>query len=319
MTDKCTIETAYWGQNQSSFAAAKSAIQKDMDITISKETIRQVTEEVGQQVYELDTLKAEGIYKNMSQIETAERPQKKTLYVLIDRAMVNTRVEDENGSTWRENKTVMVFTDKDMIRRKNGDHTIRKKEYMALIGSAEEFRKYVLDVAVRNGYGMVSDVVFVADGAPWIWNMCEDIFPDAVQILDLFHLKENIYSYGKHIHNQDAKQYTPWAESVIADIEAGKVEEALQNIPEVEKLPSGVVNLRKYIEHNRKRINYKIYKQKGYFVGSGAIESANKIIVGRRLKQAGMRWGVKGAQAVLSLRAKMESELWDKVSVAVCA
>jgi hypothetical protein len=303
-TKKCAVETAYWGQNQSSFEEAKSAIEKDMDIKISKETIRKVTEEIGRQIYELDTLKAKNTYENMAEIEMAARPQKAALYVMMDGAMVNTRVEDENGSTWRENKTVMVFKDKDMIRRKNGDHIITKKEYMPLIGSAEEFRKYVLDTAVRNGYGTVSEVVVVADGAHWIWNLCEDVFPDAVEILDLFHLKENIYAYGKYLYNQDAKQYVPWADSVITDIEAGNVDAALQKIPEKEKSASGVVNLREYIEHNRKRINYKEYKEKGYIVGSGAIESANKTVVQRRLKRAGMRWSVKGAQAVLRFMRK---------------
>jgi hypothetical protein len=67
---------------------------------------------------------------------------------------------------------------------------------------------------------------------------------------------------------------------------------------------------RTYINNNIDKIDYPSYKEKGYFVGSGAIESANKVIVQRRLKQAGMRWSVSGAQAVLSLRAKAESRLW---------
>jgi hypothetical protein len=213
----------------------------------------------------------------------------------------------------------MVFSDRDMIRRANGDHIIVKKEYVPLIGSAEEFRKYVFEMAVRNGYGKVSEVVVIGDGARWIWNLCEEVFPDAVEILDLFHLKENIYTYGKQQYNQDAGQYVPWAESVIADIEAGKVDAALQKIPVKGKSESGAVNLREYIEHNRKRINYREYREKGYFVGSGAIESGNKTVVQRRLKQAGMRWSVKGAQAVLSLCAKRASGLWDKVVTTISA
>ena len=84
-------------------------------------------------------------------------------------------------------------------------------------------------------------------------------------------------------------------------------------LPEEEKLPAGVVNLRTYILNNIDRIDYPKYKEKGYFVGSEAIESANKVILQRRLKQAGMRWSVTGAQYVLSLRAKVESGRWDDV------
>ena len=210
-----------------------------------------------------------------------------------------------------ENKTAIAFTDKDMIKRKNGDHIIIEKEYTAFIGTAESFRGYVLNTAVNSGYGKMKDAVILGDGAAWIRNMGNELFPDAVQILDLYHLKENIYTYAKHKFSQNEKEYVPWAEDFIDKIEKGKAPEALLLLPEEEKLPVGVVNLRTYITNNIDKINYPAYKAKGYFVGSGAIESANKVIVQRRLKQAGMRWSVSGAQAVLTLRAKVESKLWD--------
>jgi hypothetical protein len=85
----------------------------------------------------------------------------------------------------------------------------------------------------------------------------------------------------------------------------------LQLLPGEEKLPANIVNLRTYINNNIDKVDYPKYKEKGYFVGSGAIESANKVILQRRLKQAGMRWSVPGAQSVLSLRAKVESGRWE--------
>jgi hypothetical protein len=165
---------------------------------------------------------------------------------------------------------------------------------------------------VNAGYGQVKEVVIIADGAAWIRNMAKELFPEATQILDLYHLKENIYTYAKHRFSQNEKEYVPWAETFIEKIEKGEVEDALQQIPEEESLPAGIVNLRTYIANNIDKINYSEYKAKGYFVGSGAIESANKVILQRRLKQAGMRWSVSGAQALLTLRAKVESNLWDK-------
>lgn len=265
-------------------------------------------------VYEADTKKAIQVLNNMHEIEMLADSEKteKTLYILTDGAAVNTRIEDENGSTWRENKTVMVFTNKDMIKRKDGGNIIVNKEYAAFIGSAEDFRGYVLNAAVNAGYGKVKNVVIIADGATWIRNMCNELFPDATQIVDLYHLKENIYNYAKYLHPQDEQGYVAWAETIIAKMEKGKANEALEQIPKVEKLPAGVVNLRTYINNNIDKINYPEYKKNGWFVGSGAIESANKVIVQKRLKQAGMRWSVDGAQAVLSLRAKVESNLWHK-------
>lgn len=313
------IEVAYFGQNQPSFREGSQMIGKTMGMNINKETVRDVTEHIGRMIYEEDTERAKQSLENMVRLETAEDAKKVTLYIMTDGAAVNTRVEDEKGSTWRENKTVMVFTDKDLIKRKDKSHIITRKEYAAFIGSADEFRKYVWDLAVRNGYGRVERVVLIADGARWIRNMCNDLFPDAVQILDLYHLKENVYTYAKHKFRQDASKYVPWAESVNAKLELGCVDEVIAGLPEGEKLPANVVNLRSYLKNNREKMNYPAFKKMGFFVGSGAIESANKVILQRRLKQAGMRWSVPGAQFVLTLRCKVESGLWDRLANRFCA
>ena len=312
MTKELMLEVAYYGQNQSSFADASDMLKRALHMEINKETTRTVTEEIGRQMFEADKRKATFLVENMHKIETIpeEDKAKGILYIMTDGAAVNTRIEDENGSTWRENKTVVAFTNRDMIKRKDGGNIIVKKEYAAYIGSAETFRGHVLATAINAGYGKISQTVIIGDGAHWIRNMGNEVFPDAVQILDLYHLKENVYTYAKHRFNQDEKKYVPWAEHVIALLEKGNADAVLKLLPTEEKLPANVVNLRTYISNNIDRIDYPTYKAKGYFVGSGAVESANKIILQRRLKQAGMRWGVSGAQAVLSLRAKVESNRW---------
>jgi len=313
MTTELMLETAYYCQNQSSFSDGSSMLKRATGIDVNKETAREITEKIGGSVFESDTKNGEHLLNNMHEIEMYQEKEKadKTLYIMTDGAAVNTRIEDENGSTWRECKSVIAFTNKDLIKRKDGGNIIVNKECASFIGSAEDFRGYVLNVAVNAGYGKVKDVVIIADGAAWIRNMCKELFPDATQILDLYHLKENIYTYAKHKFAHNEKEYVPWAEDFIDKIEKGESKKVLKLLPKEEKLPLGVVNLRTYIENNIDKINYPEYKNNGWFVGSGAIESANKVIVQRRLKQSGMRWSVAGAQALLSLRAKVESNLWD--------
>lgn len=310
MTKSLMAEVAFYGQSQGSFERAGRMLTKALKLRINEETIREVTEYVGSFVFKQDTEKAEQTLSNIHKIGN-EPEDDSVLYIETDGAAVNTRVEDENGSTWRENKTVLVFRDKDMIRRKDDRHIITKKEYIPYIGTSENFKKYMLEAAVRAGYGKIKKVVVISDGAQWIRNVCNEIFPDAVMILDLYHLKENIYTYAKHKYLGHTAKYTAWAEAAIKMIEDEQVDKLLSLLPENEKLPTGCVNLRHYIACNRDRITYKKFKAMGYFVGSGAIESGNKLIVHQRLKQAGMRWSVTGAQAVLSLRAKDESNLWD--------
>ena len=108
------------------------------------------------------------------------------------------------------------------------------------------------------------------------------------------------------------KLYKPWVERIYKDLKSSQYKQVLN---ELEVLPPSSyencsVNLKQYILNNINNIDYVTYIKKGYFIGSGAIESGNKIIFQERLKRAGMRWNTKTAQYLLTLRAKEESDLW---------
>ena len=79
------------------------------------------------------------------------------------------------------------------------------------------------------------------------------------------------------------------------------------------KLPQTVCNLPVYLKNNKDKIDYSTYERNGWFVGSGAIESSNKTVVQLRLKQAGMRWSVDGANYIIALRCMVESEHWNEI------
>ncbi|GMO38707.1 MAG: hypothetical protein Ta2B_18220 [Termitinemataceae bacterium] len=152
--------------------------------------------------------------------------------------------------------------------------------------------------------------MIVSDGAAWIRNMADELFPDAVQILDLFHLKENIFTFAKYIHNDDPSKYVPWAKSIISLAENSKTDELLKTLEQYKtmKLPTSIVNIYTYVYNNRSKIDYVDYSEKEYYVGSGPIESGNKIVVQKRCKQSGMRWKEKYAQNMLTLCARQCSK-----------
>ena len=149
----------------------------------------------------------------------------------------------------------------------------------------------MLNVAVKAGYCRVKKIVIISEMvATWIRNACKEIFPDAIQILDKYHLEENLYSYAKYKYGEDKKKYTKWVKTIMKNIETGMKEKAIKILKKekYDNLPAGVPNILGYINNNINKIDYKEYKEKGYFVGSGAIGSGNKIVVQRRCKQAGM-------------------------------
>jgi transposase-like protein len=216
----------------------------------------------------------------------------------------------------------MSFASVNISKRGPGEKSgniINKKEYTSYIGSSSDFAKFIYQTAVNQGYGIYEKVIVLGDGATWIRTICNEKFPDAIQILDWYHLEENIYDFAKYIFKNKEDKYKPWAEMIKTYIMEEKADKALSEINKYSKveLPSGVVNLENYILNNIDNINYKDYKAKKYFIGSGAIESGNKTVLQRRLKQSGMRWSVDTAQPLLTLRAKVESGLWNEVKILI--
>jgi hypothetical protein len=314
MSRPMMIDTAYWGQHESSYKSAERIIQKFYGSRITDSLIREVTDYEGKIVFEDDCRKAEKIKENMDKMpDKAEKEG--ILYGFADGAAINTREKNDAGSTWRENKLGEFYSSDHTRKRKDGKtYDVLEKEYTDYLGSVQEFEKHFFDCAVRNGYGHYKTTVIISDGATWIRNMCDELFPDAIQILDLFHLEENIYSFGKQLFKDDASKYTPWAEEIIALVKESKTSEALEKLKPYKDMtfPVAVVNPYTYLWNNKDKVDYKGYRQKGYRVGSGPIESGNKTVLQKRCKLAGMRWDVPSAQHVLSLRAKEESGLWEK-------
>lgn len=146
------IEIAFWGQNQPSFQKAKEIIKRVHNIDISSNNILKITEFIGKIVFDYNYNKALEIWNNRVNIEMNVTNKKGTLYIQADGAAVNTRIEDENGSTWRENKLGIFFSESDMYKRKNKSNIINHKEYVSYIGNVEIFRILVFAKAVELKY-----------------------------------------------------------------------------------------------------------------------------------------------------------------------
>jgi hypothetical protein len=287
-------------------------------IFINDDTIRLATNYIGEVVFKEDCRKADEAY---AAFEGGQLPYSQdkngVLYIETDGAALNTRKKDEAGSTWRENKLGLVFSSDNIYswtdKHGNKQHKIKKREYVSYVGSCVEFKKHLLSCALRNGYGAYKKTVLISDGAVWIRNLCDEVFPDAQRILDYFHLCENVYTYAKHLFNFNEDKYRPWATDICKTLKKSDAKQVFAEL-ELQKgksLSSCPINLYNYIKNNIDNIDYVKYIQSGYFIGSGGIESGNKLILQRRLKRSGMRWNVKTAQFLLTLVSKEESDLWN--------
>ena len=317
ITPTAMLKIAYWAQNQSSYQRAEDAIAEALQIRINDDTIRQVTNFVGGIVFKNDCAKADEAYLSLTRGKLRyTQTTNGVVYIQTDGAALNTRSKDESGSSWRENKLGEVFNSKDIRYWTNhkgeSQHQILRKEYTSYVGAVGEFKKHLLACALRNGYGQFTETVVLGDGASWIRNMVEELFPDAQQILDYFHLCENVHTFAKALFNMDASKYIPWAKRICTLLKASQHKLVLHELESMKNQKSNdcSVNLFGYISNNIKNIDYAEYEKKKYFIGSGAIESGNKLILQDRLKRAGMRWNIATAQAMLTLKTKAESNIW---------
>ena len=336
------LRLAKIGATSPSYKDASQRLMDDYELAISGDEIREVVDYIGEIVLLEDqrlTDDAVGTYdhKTIRSEKRGRRPKDGfILYCEADGAMFNTRKQTKGNSSetnlpsenedeescWKENKLGIVFRSDNLIETDElDDHgrpvmRLGKREYICSTQGVDNFRNRLLYLMLRNGLEDASNVVLISDGAPWIRKTREQYFPAATQILDLFHLKENVMKFAQYIHNNKAALYKPWWNEVCSQLEAGLWKDVLDR-PEVsiykeeKDTPKGIVNLYQYISNNSDFIDYPTYKSKGYFVGSGAIESGNKTVLQERLKLAGMRWYMSTAERLLALRAKLKSDLWE--------
>jgi hypothetical protein len=331
------LEIAHWVQEIPSYQASARALLRNTQVDVREDTIRAVANHIGSLVFEADKIEAERVWASLqsAQIEYPLKTQDHVLYLEVDGAMVHTRkkpisnepvaniIEDsgqsgEKKSIWMENKLGMIFNSKDFEWwfDKNGkkQHSIGKREYVAYLGGVEEFKKLFFAAAMRNHYGLYNHTILISDGATWVRHMKEKLFPDAQQILDLYHLCENVSKFSKIAFKDDESKYKPWSKEVCNLFKESNHKDAIKAIKAIKtkSAASAKQNFLAYIDNNIKNIDYAAYKANGWYVGSGAIESANKTVLQFRLKQAGMRWCQENGQYIVSLMAKSKSNLWGK-------
>lgn len=225
-------------------------------------------------------------------------------YAMMDGSMILTR---EKNESWKEVKLLRMFQSSDRVEEISKKRNyIGHSMYVAHLGGHEVFFEKVIEVLPTK-----SPLVFICDGARWIWKWIEEYHPNSTQILDLYHCKEHLFAFSNIYCAKDGHRSKQWVELCIDLLMGKKVEELLKIISElpcsqkqVEKEKQKLYN---YLKNNETRINYGLFKEKGLLFGSGAIESANRDIIQKRMKLSGQRWTLSGVQQMLNLRVCYKS------------
>lgn len=189
-------------------------------------------------------------------------------------------------------------------------HAIRdpgSTTYTGAIETAEEFGKRLYLEAWNRGWSRAQKKVVMGDGAEWIWNLADQHFPGAVQIVDLFHARQHLWDLARKLHPNNQQQQKQWMKAHQERLlDKGKIEKLVLGLRSIQTNNAEVTERirieSEYFERNAERMRYPKFRAQHLFVGSGVIEAGCKSVVGNRLKRSGMFWTLRGANAIIALR-----------------
>lgn len=283
------------------YEAAGRLIERTTGLAIEESSAEEIVRDVGQRL-RVEEQEAIIAAVDTGEVIACERTPER-LYIGIDAAKAHT----DGG--WHDIKTAVVYAGIPAAGKEMD--TVADSRYIAAQETSEEFGRRIYTRAMQVGYDSAKERIVIADGADWIWREVGNHLRESTKIIDYWHACEHIYGLARALYGEGNPKGKRWANEHCRKLKEngpGSLIRAMkrrkaQNDLEKESLRLEMGYFRKY----RKYMNYPAYRAKGMMIGSGPVESACKVIVGQRLKQAGMRWSRRGADAVLAVRTALLS------------
>ncbi len=253
------------------------------------------------------------------QVEVAAEGAAATVYLGMDGTGVPLRAaalegragkQPDGSAKTREVKLCTLWTAQTRDQEGRPTRDEGSVSYSAAIESAatrdtdrvpSPFARRVLREADRRGFPKAERQVVLGDGALWIWNLADEYFPDAIQIVDLFHVLTHLSEVAAAIYGPGTDLAEHWSRERRQELEAGHLDSVLQAL---HRHPDSEVaqNCIQYLQNNRVRLRYADFRAAGLCTSTAVVEAGCKVTVCTRLKRAGMHWSVRGANAILALR-----------------
>jgi hypothetical protein len=240
------------------------------------------------------------------------------LYLAVDGTGLPMRASETTGRTGkgpdgrartREAKIGALFTQTTTDADGRPVRDPNSTSYLATLEPVDHFADLLTAEARRRGSDHIRQLVVLGDGARWIWNLADRRFPEATQIVDLYHAREHLHELAELLAFIVTDPAT-WLTDRLTDLDNGDIE-TLAHAAHLYDLSgptaTAVDKAVAYFETNAHRMRYAYYRKHGMFIGSGVVEAGCKTVLGARLKQSGMHWTTRGATAITTLRCRHAS------------
>jgi len=293
-----------------SFAEGSELLQELAGVHVKTKQVERTAEALGREI-------AADERQVVEAVDTAEIPP--TLYLGLDGTGVPMRASElvgrigkqpDGSAKTREVKLCTVWSAESRDEHGTPVRDEGSVSYSAAIESAatrdtdvdpSEFAQRVVREATRRGFDRAPRRAILGDGAPWIWNLAEEHFPDAIQIVDRFHVKEHLSQVAKAIYGTTSELAAQWAKARHDELDAGTLSAIVGALAGHATLREAR-NCIQYLWRHRRRMRYPQFRALGLCTSSAVVEAGCKVTVGTRLKRAGMHWTVRGANAIVALR-----------------
>ena len=310
-----------------SFAGSSDLMRELAGLAVSPKTVERHAEALGREVAADEA--------RVIEPEPSDAP---TLYLGLDGTGVPARKTEVEGvagkqadgsAKTREAKLAVIWSagtikDGSPVRDPGSSTWNAAIESIATRDTDKEpapFERRILREVERRGFNGASRRVVIGDGAAWIWRFSDEYFPGAIEIVDSFHAKAHIFDVAKAVYGPGTDMAEQWARKRCEELDEGRIGDVIDAIKShAERHEEARKNVA-YFSNNRSRMDYPRFRAMGLVVASGVVEGGCKNIVASRLKQGGMRWTVKGANAIIALRCAVESnrfdDFWERRAAAI--
>ena len=325
--------------SERAFGRVVEDLHDDYYVRISKQLVEQITEHAGQHILATEDARRDEI-KSLSPREqliaiapsspSTDRPPCEIAVACCDGVMLHTRekppyLQDKSkkGSDWREVRVANISVGNRLPPRKpvrDGKKKRRGHDFRMDVARSRSLARFesVADVgmdmylaAVESGFFDAPLRCFISDGASWLRSIAEEHFPDAVMILDWFHVMEYIGELSNMLFGAGTRKASAWTSCRETELWEGRLVAVFRAVNRqrektgwTKEQSDQLEKTRTYLRNNRDRMNYPEYRRLGLPIGSGRVEGLCKTLVEGRCKQSGMRnWRPRGAEGVLRLRA----------------
>ena len=299
---------------QAPFDHGREQLQRLAGLEVTTKSVERIAEAIGTDIAQSERRESEkALQLDLPVIVGEPIP---VLYVQMDGTgvpVVKKETAGRQGKTegqpahTREAKLGCVFTqttwDQEGFAIRDPDSTT----YTGAIETAEEFGKRIYREALKRGWRLAKKKVVIGDGAEWIWALVAEHFPDAIEIVDLYHARQHLWEVARQLYPHEEIKQKAWMKVHQKRLlDKGKIEKLVGALRAIRTThPQMAEKIRTeadYFERNAERMRYPKFRRQHLFIGSGVIEAGCKTVIGSRLKQSGMFWTVRGANAILALR-----------------